>query len=1500
MDLQGFTTIDEVGDDDEICDKEVRTDTSKSFSPSSAAEEIDYLNKMILDIEKDIVSSSPLPNLNIETELLIQTDSNNHICGDKSAIDFSDNSISKISVDGTNVPFDLNNFNLNTDIQLESFSKEKQPSLDNQGIVSDILTNIAAAENFPSIDLDNRAVEVKQKKDCEPNVNTCREVNSDLLPISCEQGILEKNNGVGSGNFSEDPAKGIENSNKSIKENKINSLLADIHALEAKSSDKTEIHTNLSSLILNIKAEPEEMESIDEVDFGDYFNDPAEEINLEEIGHIKQENVSGTFINYSNIDSYQNSSNFPYIPKVHFKIEIKKYYSREQVAAALLMAQSSLASVINMDMFNNLNKSYPFVSITKLEHLTPLQVHIIDHKLIDKFFHKYGTNPKKWKKFFKKRKSKRHSISDINLENETKKIPKEMNICEKRSLEIKTLKERYREAMNKTLARSTQHDNHCKTESANKSLLKSQLKAHKTNEKTGVNAHLTDDKSVHEKSKKRQYQTSSRKQKREDCSKEIKSVNKPEIDSTKLKIEIDLLKKQMDVDLLKKQIEIETLKGQMEKRSTQKQLKICSKKKQMEIDLLKKQMEIDLIKKQLELELINARMESTLSKKDLGKELLDKQTSSPKKLEFGTCEKKTKSNSSKKLVKESSKSNPKTNSLKKGKESSYSQNKNEMIASKNKNEVVSFKKQREMVSSKKRVKMKHIKEQIEIGSFTDRKDSSAEEKKVCISKEVKDFLTNESCEGEYSDINIKNKVLNKTTLFSHYNLKPCLILLDNEELAKKSLFKSPESIDNHSDIIKDKLPHLHKSPNQIMKAKQKIKEEKENFTEKRENQLEKLNDQQLFLSDFAQNVASDGDDEQQEETRTFMREEKQTNSHMIKEKVQKSKKGSESLINLTSSFTDHGTETSIIKDQEKSNKSSKLQKKKSLNLQQERQSFSETDSKREQSVGSDKNSNLEETVTSICLGKLKHKGQHSKDSFEQNCDQKDKENLFDTTQKHINQRKRTLSSDSNHSKQSIAGDSISVEVSNVSEHSHHHQSEDDSSNMLDINMSTNKEKEESNQTSFISSLASEQTEDESLKHTDTKINLTNLSFNNISINEDVDHLIDAVSIQNENNDINFDSNKEQFSKILKKKDDSLQIHFNSSSKVKENPSDDNSTECSTGVVSSSQLDKSESLTSSEDKREKTDTQDELNQPEILTENFLLTKAKVRELTNIDVSKIIPENELIKPEIENKEELSLECNQDKVKEDNLVLHSFSNNLLNKSEINQERKIAGKIENKMLINNKKEEENLAIESVIDQPVKEDVLNQSLSIDSTENKIASSDKSAMLKFQDYLHHIRETKSTKWEDAVQNEAFTKQHEEDNCEERRYLHKKISAKKSFKVKKCSVILEDLYFNKLYRKKIKKEKKYWAKIKECSNINNDKIVIFGSSKSPFEKEIKSKKREKAKEKSNKKVMDVKEEKTQKESSKIASEKSIKNNALESIKSEKKKLTEVSLFGSSFK
>lgn len=400
MDLKGFTTVDEVGgEDSQVREKSI---SSESFKPATAAEEIDYINKILADIEGKTGDS----DVNVVQEDIL--------CS-VSELD-SESAEQQPTDDVLTQARELNEVTKGKEIEsVDGLSAE--PIVSSPELCKGEL-NASPNQTFEGTDHDEGT--------CQTQTHGTSELSpviedTSSLAISTDNG--NKNKLESRHQLVEDLSNNCVSGEKELKENdeqeahssivlgNISDLLADSKEsavdpslLEPDKEGRERQQLNEEQIGVLIKKEPVDAPE-EEFDFGNALFDPAEEFNvkrevkeepcdslLEELPLDVpcQENQDDQENPFDGLDSVklEPDSEDPclVIPSVHFLVE-DKVYNREQVTAAFLMSQSSLASVVDMNMFTDVGRSVLIVRTRQLEELikNPSLIPLDDAEILKKF-----------------------------------------------------------------------------------------------------------------------------------------------------------------------------------------------------------------------------------------------------------------------------------------------------------------------------------------------------------------------------------------------------------------------------------------------------------------------------------------------------------------------------------------------------------------------------------------------------------------------------------------------------------------------------------------------------------------------------------------------------------------------------------------------------------------------------------------------------------------------------------------------------------------------------------------------------------------------------------------------------------------------------------------------------------------------------------------------------------------------------------------------------------
>nr|XP_053641412.1 LOW QUALITY PROTEIN: uncharacterized protein LOC128695046 [Cherax quadricarinatus] len=493
MDLQEFTVLDEVGDED----AQVRN-VDTHFKPSTAAEEIDYLNKILADIEKNAGSCKKYPGSgnNIEGQSLENNNSSD--C----------NLLSDGNREGT-VNMQQNSFENGSHDELKpnshaSAEKKCGCDFDEQGAGSDnenkyifqVKRCISQGFDMPHADDDvTQGYHVstsntdsgllqsglstepnlmtadpvtKSDSNSTQNINACHsnrdadlgedlEYNigpislavlnesgsSELRPITtdgttavpintsdCRSPVLESQHysarDTSNNYLSGEDVSGLTDAKNSANDLKFDSVIPGNtgnplensqepgFAIQSTESDLFQIKIDLAL----VKTEPVTVDPAEEFEFVGFMSDPAEDFRVKEEYKLEEEptDFSSAIFDQSvdlfpvkifkSEDEFQNEPHI--VHSVRFLVE-DKHYSREQVTSAHFISQSSLAPVIDMNMFQNVGKTTLALNLISLEDLihSPSQVRLEDVEILSLFVKNYGSSFSEWKKIFKYKTNKR-------------------------------------------------------------------------------------------------------------------------------------------------------------------------------------------------------------------------------------------------------------------------------------------------------------------------------------------------------------------------------------------------------------------------------------------------------------------------------------------------------------------------------------------------------------------------------------------------------------------------------------------------------------------------------------------------------------------------------------------------------------------------------------------------------------------------------------------------------------------------------------------------------------------------------------------------------------------------------------------------------------------------------------------------------------------------------------------------------------------------------------
>lgn len=494
MDLRGYTTVDEVGEDTQVRNVE-------NFRPTTAAEEIEYLNKILENMENydsKENSKSEIPKLE---SAISETDShNNHscnnntfdliteVCGDlvnvelaKSVCDqnfLRDESIEQVEQLNERCTIDETLEQENSNCDEIDINEYGLPCAD------DILTQ---AENQHSVIQDIKSGHVQNELSTEPNLimsdpavpdvedhfrqsrgctqsnfspnaeleekleaHSIEPVSSDapnetgsselssstkeatIMPVNCSaesSSVLESRHYSAKETFDFISGEDVSESSTldSLELGDVSSLsnvvLGDIGSLLENSVDQpnttaenTPVEYESQIDLSIVKSEPDCTDPGEDFNLKDFCSDPGEEFVLKEHS-IKEETFDDSplspTMNQEEVllpvkifkSEDDGSDEEVVIPNIRYLVEEKKEYSREEVAAAFIISQSSLSPVIDMEMFQNLGKTKLTVSSSRLEDMLkrPKRLTLEDFNVVQLFRSNYGSSLKEWKPYFKLR-----------------------------------------------------------------------------------------------------------------------------------------------------------------------------------------------------------------------------------------------------------------------------------------------------------------------------------------------------------------------------------------------------------------------------------------------------------------------------------------------------------------------------------------------------------------------------------------------------------------------------------------------------------------------------------------------------------------------------------------------------------------------------------------------------------------------------------------------------------------------------------------------------------------------------------------------------------------------------------------------------------------------------------------------------------------------------------------------------------------------------------------
>ena len=326
-----------------------------SMKPSNAAEEIDYLNEVLKEIENKSLDSIP-----------------------------SIENIESTDIDNVSIYLGLpdRNANISNSLSTNTYSNTFIDSIDCDIVDSSDKNNSVhtAVKTF-----DKTLIEIDDNCQLPESVVQVNQCNSFL--------------------------------DKSISDINLDTsfLLENFEDIRGKKLLQIPPPPSLSTVDLSlVKVEPLEDLS-DKFDLGNFL-DPAEDFP------IKEEVIQPSEVIFSMDNSTEEvvavkpePQNVPLQTpssayEVRFRVDENiTLYSREQLHAAKLISQSTLAAVVDMDMFNHVAKSMPQVSLVPLDyHAKNLRLLAAeDHDLVEKFCLKFGNDPVNWKILFKHKSTSR-------------------------------------------------------------------------------------------------------------------------------------------------------------------------------------------------------------------------------------------------------------------------------------------------------------------------------------------------------------------------------------------------------------------------------------------------------------------------------------------------------------------------------------------------------------------------------------------------------------------------------------------------------------------------------------------------------------------------------------------------------------------------------------------------------------------------------------------------------------------------------------------------------------------------------------------------------------------------------------------------------------------------------------------------------------------------------------------------------------------------------------
>ena len=480
MDLKGYTTVDEVGEDSQVRNVE-------SFKPSTAAEEIEYLNKILAKMEKGEVKENSKGGKNkIETAISEKDIHRDDTCNNNAVDLITESCNVYVNIEHGNAECEQscirNESKDKSELHIEKcalneITNERTDFNEGYGLLcaddiltqaesqhSDIQENISGhvqneLSTEPSLIMANPSVadlesNSKQTPSCtQSNISSNAELEENLETNSIESITFESSNENGSSELSSSTmeatimpvncAAELESGHYSAKDtfdflsgedisgsSNLDSVELDVSALSnvvlgdigsllnisadissvAEENTVADCETQVDLSI--VKSEPLCSDPGEENDLNDFCNDPAEEFVLNE-HNVKEEPIDyptpaptasqeEVLLPVKIFKNEDDSDDQVVTPNIRYLVEDHKQYSREEVAAAVIISQSSLSPIIDMEMFQNLGKTKLTVTLSRLENMVqcPKQLALEDLNVIQLFRSKYGTSIQEWKTFF--------------------------------------------------------------------------------------------------------------------------------------------------------------------------------------------------------------------------------------------------------------------------------------------------------------------------------------------------------------------------------------------------------------------------------------------------------------------------------------------------------------------------------------------------------------------------------------------------------------------------------------------------------------------------------------------------------------------------------------------------------------------------------------------------------------------------------------------------------------------------------------------------------------------------------------------------------------------------------------------------------------------------------------------------------------------------------------------------------------------------------------------